>query len=103
LDLSKELIIKNGNNIVMAVNALTNEVEWNVSKLTIGGTRAATVEDLEEIELTPGPQGPEGPQGPRGLQGPPGADGTSQYVHIRYSANSNGNPMTTTPNADSKY
>ena len=62
--------------------------------------------------LIEGPQGPagqdgqdgaEGPQGPQGIQGPPGANGTSQYIHIRYSANSNGNPMTTAPAADTKY
>ena len=32
------------------------------------------------------------------LQGETGEPGTSSYLHIRYSANSNGNPMSTTPN-----
>lgn len=50
-----------------------------------------------------GAQGIQGPQGPQGIQGPAGANGTSQYVHIRYSANSNGNPMTTAPASDTKY
>lgn len=44
-----------------------------------------------------------GPGGPQGVQGPPGANGTSQYVHIRYSANANGSSMTTTPQSTSKY
>jgi phage minor structural protein len=50
-----------------------------------------------------GATGPEGPEGPRGIQGPAGADGTSQYVHIQYSANSNGNPMTATPQSNTAY
>ena len=32
-------------------------------------------QDIQEIELTPGPQGPQGEPGPTGPQGPPGADG----------------------------
>lgn len=32
-------------------------------------------QDIQEIELTPGPQGPQGKPGPTGPQGPPGADG----------------------------
>lgn len=32
------------------------------------------------------------------LQGETGQPGTSSFLHIRYSANSNGNPMSTTPN-----
>lgn len=42
----------------------------------------------------------EGPQGPKGEQGIPGSDGTdgrTSYFHIKYSVNSNGNPMTETP------
>lgn len=48
-----------------------------------------------------GPAGPEGPQGPQGERGPTGSQGipgTSSYFHVKYSANSNGNPMTDTPN-----
>lgn len=54
-----------------------------------------------------GPAGPEGPQGPQGATGPQGErgptgsqgiPGTSSYFHVKYSANSNGNPMTDTPN-----
>ena len=50
-----------------------------------------------------GPQGPEGPQGPQGIQGPAGANGTSTYFYVRYSANSNGSSMTTSPTSTTKY
>lgn len=40
-------------------------------------------------------KGEQGEQGPTGSQGIPG---TSSYFHVKYSANSNGNPMTDTPN-----
>lgn len=35
----------------------------------------------------------------QGEPGKPGTPGTSSFLHIRYSANANGNPMTTTPNS----
>jgi phage minor structural protein len=50
-----------------------------------------------------GAKGDTGAQGPQGIQGPTGPSGTSQYVHIRYSTASNGNPMTTTPSSSTKY
>lgn len=50
-----------------------------------------------------GEQGPQGPQGVQGIQGPQGPQGTSQYIYIRYSANANGNPMTTTPQTNTAY
>lgn len=45
-----------------------------------------------------GPQGATGPQGERGPTGSQGIPGTSSYFHVKYSANSNGDPMTDTPN-----
>lgn len=45
-----------------------------------------------------GEQGPQGIQGTQGVKGDKGDSGTSQYFHVRYSANANGNPMSTTPN-----
>lgn len=42
-----------------------------------------------------GATGAKGETGPTGSQGIPG---TSQYFHVKYSANSNGNPMSDTPN-----
>ena len=43
-------------------------------------------------------QGLTGPQGEQGTPGPAGEDGKTSYFHIRYSENSDGNPMTATPN-----
>lgn len=50
-----------------------------------------------------GKDGEKGPQGPQGIRGPAGSNGQSQYVHIRYSANSNGSGMTTSPSSTTKY
>lgn len=44
-----------------------------------------------------------GVYGEQGIPGDPGEDGVSTYFYIRYSENSNGNNMTTTPNENSKY
>lgn len=55
-----------------------------------------------EYEIT-GDKGDKGDQGIQGIQGPVGADGTSTYFYVRYSANANGNPMTTTPNENTQY
>ena len=48
-------------------------------------------------------KGEKGDKGDDGIQGPKGADGKSQYIHIRYSANSNGSGMTTSPQSNTKY
>jgi len=56
-----------------------------------------------------GPEGPQGPkgdtgeQGPQGIQGEPGINGTSTYFYVKYSENSDGNPMTNNPTATTKY
>ena len=47
------------------------------------------------IDGATGAKGEKGDTGPTGSQGIPG---TSQYFHVKYSANSNGNPMSDTPN-----
>ncbi|WCG06089.1 phage tail protein (plasmid) [Vagococcus lutrae] len=47
--------------------------------------------------------GANGPKGDQGIKGEPGADGKSQYVHIRYSANANGSNMTDTPQSNTVY
>ena len=38
-----------------------------------------------------------------GIPGADGKDGTSTYFYVRYSANANGDPMTTTPQSNTKY
>lgn len=50
-----------------------------------------------------GDKGEPGTNGKDGTNGVNGKDGTSYYVHIRYSINSNGNPMTASPSSSSKY
>lgn len=42
-------------------------------------------------------------KGQQGIQGAAGKDGTSYYFYVRYSVNSNGNPMTVAPSSNSKY
>lgn len=41
--------------------------------------------------------------GKDGTNGKDGKDGTPAYFYVRYSANANGNPMTTTPQSDTEY
>lgn len=48
-------------------------------------------------------KGAKGDTGAQGIQGPKGEDGTSSFFHVRYSANSNGNPMTETPASTTQY
>ncbi len=60
-------------------------------------------ENLKGEPGEPGQPGTPGQDGEPGRPGPPGSDGTSQYVFIRYSANSSGSGMTNTPQADTQY
>ena len=55
------------------------------------------------VVLDCGVHGETGPTGPQGIQGPRGSDGTSQFVHVRYSANANGSSMTTTPQSNTTH
>ena len=50
-----------------------------------------------------GQKGDTGAQGAQGIQGVKGENGLTTYFHVRYSANANGNPMTTTPTDTTKY
>ena len=50
-----------------------------------------------------GDKGDTGDRGPQGVRGPAGANGQSQYVHMRYSANSNGSGFVPSPNSNTKY
>ena len=62
--------IKNKPTIPTKVSELDNDEEFT--------TKTYVDEQIENIELTPGPQGPQGPQGEQGLQGatgPQGAEG----------------------------
>ena len=59
--------------------------------------------DWQNVGNIQGPAGERGPQGEQGIQGATGKDGTSYYFYVRYSINSNGNPMTVAPSDASKY
>jgi hypothetical protein len=59
--------------------------------------------DWQNVGNIQGPAGPAGPQGEQGIAGATGKDGTSYYFYVRYSINSNGNPMTVTPTTETKY
>ena len=89
----------------MQATTPTNKYLWNYEEIT--WSSAPTTTYVEPIIIgvhgDMGPQGPKGDQGIPGIQGPPGANGTSQYVHIRYSASSNGSGMTTTPQSNTAY
>jgi hypothetical protein len=50
-----------------------------------------------------GEKGDTGEKGEQGIQGATGKDGTSYYFYVKYSINSNGNPMTVAPTDASKY
>ena len=110
LDLAR-LRIMNGLQEIVSVR--DGKVVMNIDKLTINSKDVATKEDLNKIELTPGPQGVpgiQGLQGPKGDQGIPGAkgadglpgkagaDGRTPYVHFAYSENADGSGLTTTDN-----
>ena len=73
------------------------------------GTEADYLKSLKGEKGETGEQGPEGPQGPQGeqgIQGVPGVagtNGTSTYFYVKFSANSNGNPMTDSPTSTTEY
>ncbi len=50
-----------------------------------------------------GEPGKDGTPGEPGAQGPKGDDGSSTYFYVKYSENSNGNPMTDVPNDKTQY
>jgi len=79
--LPEEEVLYSGPNSIFETKALGRVEE--VIKLTVTDNTTLKADDtvsifnrrLEEIELTPGPEGPQGPQGeqgPQGQQGPPG-------------------------------
>ena len=62
----------------------TNKYLWNYEKIEYTGGKTATTT-------------------PKCVIGVFGKDGTSQYIHIRYSAYSNGSSMTSSPQSDTAY
>ena len=78
---------------------VTNKYLWNYEEIT--WSVAPLVTYVEPVVI--GVHGDTGPEGPKGLEGPTGPGGTSQYIHIRYSTASTGNPMTTTAGVSTAY
>ena len=72
LDLAR-LRIMNGLQEIVSVR--DGKIVMNIDKLTINSKDVATKEDLNKIELTPGPQGERGQQGVPGIQGLRGPKG----------------------------
>lgn len=71
------------------ITTYTNNTTDETDAVCITGQKGATGAQ--------GVQGIQGPKGEQGVQGPAGIDGKTSYFHIKYSNNSNGNPMTETP------
>lgn len=88
-----------------AITSLSNEfvIDFSYTKDN------TTYNDSKKIIVTlalkgnTGVKGDTGANGKDGTNGVNGKDGISYYVHIRYSINSNGNPMTELPSSSSKY
>lgn len=85
-----------------AISNLTNELSYRFDYTADGETYSVTKKIVVVISQK-GETGATGPQGEQGIPGPAGSDGTSSYFYVRYSANSSGNPMTTTPQSDTQY
>lgn len=83
---------------VYSITAMSADSATATYTATFSGTTLTKV-----VTLAKSRAGATGATGPQGIQGPAGADGTSQHVHIRYSANSNGSSMTTTPQANTTH
>lgn len=91
IELSKGFRITNNGQEVLSIDAQTGRTVFNAPDI-------ATKEDLENIELTPGPEGPPGPkgetgdvgpQGPGGSEGPAGVGISSMSVEYYLSTSSN--------------
>src|SRR5699024_9241515 len=87
-------------------SGLTDTPQANTAYIGIATNKPTEAESNTPSDYTwtlfKGPKGDTGDRGPQGIQGPKGDNGQSQYTHIRYSANSNGSSMTTTPVSTTK-
>ena len=88
--------------------SLTKKVTIALAKAGTNGTNGSDGKSAYQIWLEAGNSGTEADylaslKGAPGTPGAPGKDGTSTYFYVRYSANSNGNPMVTTPSSTTKY
>ncbi len=83
---------------ITGINKKIKETEEKISAADnkIDETAMNFFDAIENIELTPGPQGEPGPQGPSGpkgdtgTQGPKGENGQTSYFHVAYADTSTG-------------
>lgn len=88
-----------------AIASLSNEfvIDFSYTKDNTSYTDSKKIVVTLALKGNTGSKGDTGANGKDGTNGVNGKDGTSYYVHIRYSINSNGNPMTESPSSSSKY
>ncbi|HEL1642009.1 phage tail spike protein [Streptococcus suis] len=88
--------ISSGDRDILYVNE-AGEVILNAKRVQIDFTDVATKDDLEKIELTPGPKGEKGDPGQRGSDGLPGRDGVGiRSTTVAYASSTNGATAPTT-------
>ncbi|MGQ7383013.1 phage tail spike protein [Streptococcus suis] len=88
--------ISSGDRDILYVNE-AGEVILNAKRVQIDFTDVATKDDLEKIELTPGPKGEKGDPGQRGSDGLPGRDGVGiRSTTVTYASSTNGTTAPTT-------
>ncbi|HFI0426843.1 TPA: phage tail spike protein [Streptococcus suis] len=95
--------ISSGDRDILYVNE-AGEVILNAKRVQIDFTDVATKDDLEKIELTPGPKGEKGDPGQRGSDGLPGRDGVgirSTVVTYGISSSDSVQPSTWSSNVPS--
>ena len=88
-----------------AITSLSNEfvIDFSYTKDSTTYTDSKKIIVTLALKGNTGVKGDTGANGKDGTNGVNGKDGISYYVHIRYSINSNGNPMTELPSSNSKY
>lgn len=88
-----------------AITSLSNEfvIDFSYTKDSTTYTDSKKIIITLALKGNTGVKGDTGANGKDGTNGVNGKDGISYYVHIRYSINSNGNPMTELPSSSSKY
>lgn len=88
-----------------AITSLSNEfvIDFSYTKDSTTYTDSKKIIVTLALKGNTGVKGDTGANGKDGTNGVNGKDGISYYVHIRYSINSNGNPMTELPSSSSKY
>ncbi len=86
--------------------AHNNSIWGSHKQITLRCTSGDVYDEITIAKLSDGGKGEDGYTPIKGVDyvdGVNGADGRPSYFHVRYSENANGNPMTVSPTATSKY